>query len=68
MFLPTGQLIGSPVGYLTYVIWTFINNPFAASHALAYAAAFLLIVFILVVNVVVRRLVARLNPELQRQG
>ncbi|MHB1980453.1 MAG: phosphate ABC transporter permease PstA [Sulfobacillus sp.] len=68
VFLPTGQLIGSPVGYLTYVIWTFINNPFAASHALAYAAAFLLILFILVVNVVVRRLVGRLNPGMQRGG
>ncbi len=66
VFLPTGQLIGSPVGYLTYVIWTFINNPFAASHALAYAAAFLLILFILVLNVVVRRLVGRMNPGLPR--
>lgn len=66
VFLPTGQLIGSPVGYLTYVIWTFINNPFAASHALAYAAAFLLILFILVLNVVVRRLVGRMSPGLPR--
>jgi hypothetical protein len=25
--LPTGQLTGSPVGYLTYPIWTFYNLP-----------------------------------------
>ncbi|MHB1658086.1 MAG: phosphate ABC transporter permease PstA, partial [Acidithiobacillus sp.] len=31
-----------PIGYLTYVIWTFINEPFAESHMLAFAAAFLI--------------------------
>lgn len=53
-FLPTGRLTHSPVGYLTYVVWTYINQPFAAAHALAYAAAFLLIVAVLLLNVAAR--------------
>jgi phosphate transport system permease protein len=49
-----GQLTHSPIGYLTYAIWTFINEPFASAHALAYAAAFLVTIFVLVVNIVSR--------------
>jgi phosphate transport system permease protein len=56
---PPSALTHSPVGYLTYVIWTFIEEPFASAHALAYAAAFLLMVFILLVSVVARRLFGR---------
>ena len=40
-YLWDGRLTHSPIGYLTYVIWTFINEPFAAANALAYAAALL---------------------------
>ena len=29
-YLWDGRLTQSPIGYLTYVIWTFINEPFAA--------------------------------------
>jgi phosphate transport system permease protein len=53
-FLWNGQLTHSPIGYLTYAIWTFINEPFASAHALAYAAAFLVTIFVLVVNIVSR--------------
>jgi len=53
-FMPTGRLTHSPVGYLTYVVWTYINQPFAAAHALAYAAAFLLMVAVLMLNVAAR--------------
>jgi phosphate transport system permease protein len=49
-FMWDGQLINSPIGYLTYVIWTFINEPFAAANALAYAAAFLVTAFVLAIN------------------
>ncbi|SPM38391.1 ABC-type phosphate transport system, permease component [Mycobacterium numidiamassiliense] len=45
--LPTGQLTGSPVGYLTYPIWTFYNLPSKSAQDLSYDAAFLLIVFLL---------------------
>lgn len=55
---PTLALTKSPVGYLTYVVWTFIEQPFAASHELAYAAATLLIVMIFLTNVVARLAIA----------
>ena len=45
-YLWDGRLTHSPIGYLTYVIWTFINEPFAAANALAYAAAFLVTAFV----------------------
>jgi phosphate transport system permease protein len=45
--LPTGKLTGSPVGYLTYPIWTFYNIPSKTAQDLSYDAALLLIVFLL---------------------
>ncbi len=45
--LPSLQLIHRPLGYLTYVVWTFINQPSDQAHQLAYAAAGLLLVFLL---------------------
>lgn len=41
-YMWNGQFTKEPIGYLTYVIWTFINEPFAESHMLAFAAAFLI--------------------------
>ncbi len=55
---PSLALTHSPVGYLTYVVWTFIEQPFAASHELAYAAAALLMVFVFLTNVVARLAIA----------
>ncbi len=49
-----GRLTHSPIGYLTYAIWTFINEPFASANALAYAAAFLVTAFVLVINILAR--------------
>ncbi|MGC8581761.1 MAG: phosphate ABC transporter permease PstA [Thermoplasmata archaeon] len=43
--LPTG-LTNSQVGYLTYVVWTGINQPFTYAHILAYSAALVLILSI----------------------
>ncbi len=45
--LPNLQLIYRPIGYLTYVVWTFINQPSPQAHQLAYIAAALLLVFLL---------------------
>jgi phosphate transport system permease protein len=56
--LPTGQLTGSPVGYLTYPIWTFYNLPSKTAQDLSYDAAFLLIVF-LGLLIVAGRLISR---------
>ena len=41
-YMWNGQFTKEPIGYLTYVIWTFINEPFTESHMLAFAAAFLI--------------------------
>lgn len=46
--LPTGKLTDSPVGYLTYPIWTFYNQPSKTARDLSYDAAFLLIVLLLI--------------------
>lgn len=45
-FAPTGQLTHSAVGYLTYPIWTFYDQPSKTAQDLSYNAAFLLIVFL----------------------
>lgn len=51
---PTGKLTDSPVGYLTYPIWTFYNLPSKAARDLSYDAAFLLIIFVLLLIVLGR--------------
>ncbi len=56
-YLPTGALTKSPVGYLTYVVWTYINEPFASAHALAFAAALILMMLVLATNVVARMII-----------
>ncbi|ORB85852.1 phosphate ABC transporter, permease protein PstA [Mycobacterium kansasii] len=61
----TGQLTGSPVGYLTYPIWTFYNVPSKSAQDLSYDAALLLIVFVGLLIIVGRLIswVARLHAE-----
>jgi phosphate transport system permease protein len=59
-YMPTAALTHAPVPYLTYVIWTFISEPFAASHALAYAAASILMLLIVITNVLARSFFDRL--------
>lgn len=56
---PTLQLTHQPVGYLTYVIWTYIDQPYPQARALAYSAAFVLVLVILFIHLVVRTLVWR---------
>lgn len=53
-YLWTGHFTNEPIGYLTYVIWTFISEPFESAHALAYAAAFLVTLFVLVTSILMR--------------
>jgi phosphate transport system permease protein len=52
--LPAGKLTDSPVGYLTYPIWTFYNLPSKTALDLSYDAAFLLIVFLLLLIILGR--------------
>jgi len=56
---PTLQLTGHQVGYLTYVVYKYIEQPYPEAHALAYSAAFVLLVIIVVIHVVVRTFVNR---------
>jgi phosphate transport system permease protein len=56
---PVHSILHSQIGYLTYVIWSFIEQPDAASHALAFAAAFLVMLFVLAINIGVRMAVKR---------
>lgn len=49
-----GKLTHEPIAYLTYVIWSFINQPFASAHALAFAAAFLVMMTVLAINLAAR--------------
>jgi phosphate transport system permease protein len=53
-YLWTGKLTQEPIGYLTYVIWSFINQPFPSAHALAYAAAVLVVGVVLAINILAR--------------
>jgi phosphate transport system permease protein len=53
-FMPSLAPTHSPVGYLTYVVWSFISQPFTQAHELAYAAAALLMIFIFATNLISR--------------
>ena len=58
-YLWTGQVVRSPVGYLTYAIWAFINEPFKAANQLAYAAAFLVTFLVLLISIGARAALIR---------
>jgi phosphate transport system permease protein len=63
---PTGQLTHSPVGYLTYLVYTFYNVPSSSAHALAADAAVVLLVVVLLLIVIARVLVSmtqRYSPD-----
>jgi phosphate transport system permease protein len=60
---PSLALTHSPVGYLTYVVWTFIQEPFSTAHSLAYAAALLLMAGVLAINLVARQWLGRRQGE-----
>ncbi|MGC8467670.1 MAG: PstA family ABC transporter permease, partial [Acidithiobacillus sp.] len=60
-----GKFTNEPIGYLTYVIWTFINEPFAESHQLAFAAAFMITSGVLLLILTGRWLMIR---RLRRMG
>lgn len=55
--LPSTQLVHRPIGYLTYVVWTYINQPYQAAHDLAYSAALVLLVFLLIA-ILIERLIS----------
>jgi len=67
---PSGALTHSPVGYLTYDVFTFYNEPYKSAHHLAYQAALLLIVLVVVLIIVSRFIVSysqRYSPDRQQK-
>ena len=66
-YMPSLAPTHSPVGYLTYVVWTYISQPFEESHQLAYAAAALLMIFVFLTNLLARSFVEyKLNKHQAR--
>lgn len=58
-YLWTGHFTQEGVGYLTYVIWSFIGQPYTSAHELAYAAALLITLMVLVTNLIARAIFYR---------
>lgn len=58
-YLWTGHFTHEGVGYLTYVIWSFIGEPYPSAHHLAYAAAFIITLMVLIINLSARLLLLR---------
>lgn len=58
-YLWNGHFTHDGVAYLTYVIWSFIGEPYASAHHLAYAAALLITMMVLAINLVSRLLLWR---------
>jgi phosphate transport system permease protein len=55
---PTLALTNAPVGYLTYAIWAFYEDPVQSAHTLSYDAALLLFVIVLLLILIGRVVVA----------
>jgi phosphate transport system permease protein len=60
--LPNLHLTHSPVGYLTYAVWTFYNDPRTAFKDLSYDAGLILIVLVMLL-IVASRLVVSLTQR-----
>ena len=59
-YSPTAVL-HQPIAYLTYIVWTFSQQPSQADHNLAYAASFILLSFVFVVNFFARIVLKRFS-------
>jgi phosphate transport system permease protein len=55
-YLWNGDFTHESMAYLTYVIWSFIGEPYPSAHRLAYAAALLIILLVLAINLAARAL------------
>lgn len=67
---PTLALTHQPVGYLTYAVFTFYNEPYASAHQLAHEAALLLVVLVVLLIVISRLVVSftqRHSPDRQQR-
>ncbi len=60
--LPTLSLTHHPVGYLTYAIWTFYNQPSATAQQLSFDAAGILI-FAVIILIILSRIIVSLTQK-----
>lgn len=60
--LPTLSLTHHPVGYLTYAIWTFYNQPSATARQLSFDAAGILI-FAVIILIILSRIIVSLTQR-----
>lgn len=60
--LPAWSLTHRPIGYLTYAVWTFYNQPSAAAKQLSYDAAGILI-FAVVMLIIASRVVVAITQK-----
>lgn len=60
--MPTYHLTHSPLGYLTYAVWAFFDEPTGNAAALAHDAAVLLVVVVILL-ILLARLVVRLTQK-----
>jgi phosphate transport system permease protein len=59
----------NPVGYLTYVVWTFYDEPYNSAHQLALEAAVLLVALVVLLILIARLIVhftQRYSPDSKR--
>ena len=62
------HLTHNPVGYLTYIVWTFFDEPYNSAHQLANEAALAaraLVVFLILVSRVIVAVTQRHSPDRQ---
>ncbi len=64
--LPSLRWAHNPVGYLTYAVWTFYNQPSNVFQDLSFDAALVLVVMVLVLIAVSRAVVARAGRHAER--
>jgi phosphate transport system permease protein len=63
--MPSAHLLHAPIGYLTYPVWTFYNQPSTSAQQLSYDAALLLMVFVLLLIGIGRAIAGRSRRHAQ---
>ena len=54
-------LVQNPIGYLTYIVYVYSEEPYVSAHQLAYVSSFILVLFVLLINFVARIVVRRFS-------
>ena len=59
-YMPSA-LFHVPIGFLTYIVWVYSQEPYVQAHNLAYVASFILLSFVFLVNFVARVVLKRFS-------